>query len=102
MTYYNGNPYNGPTPTAPLNKWAHDACLPDDQFTTVMLADFTTGRVDTATGFTVYDKIPDRHQNWPWHWSTVYGAVKPCAYCGGPVEVETGPGIFRPLAPKHV
>lgn len=86
MTYYNGNPYVGPTPTAPLNLFAHDDCLPDSEFTVTMLDDFTTGRTDPQTGYRVYDKIPHRHQNWPWHWSLAWGAPEPCYVCGNPVR----------------
>lgn len=86
MTYFNGNPYAGPTQDAPLDKWAHDECLPADQFSTVMLDDFTTGRTDPTTGYRVYDPVPHVHQNWPWHWAPVWGAPRPCAYCTAPVK----------------
>ena len=86
MTYYNGNPYAGPTEGAPLDKWAHDDCLPADQFTTVTLDDFATGRDCPATGFRDYDQVPHVHQKWPWHWSPVWGAPEPCYVCGQPVK----------------
>lgn len=85
MTYYNGNPYVGPTAAAPLDRFAHDACLPADQFTTVMLDDFSTGQTDPATGYRVYAKTAHRHQVEPWHWSPVWGAPEPCYVCGEPV-----------------
>jgi hypothetical protein len=90
VTYINGNVYAGPTESAPLDKHAHDGCLPEDQFTVTMLDDFTTGRTDPVTGFRVYDKVPHRHQNWPWHWwpDTMMGPVDAlCCYCGRPVGV---------------
>lgn len=99
MTYYNGNPYHGPTPDAPLDKWAHDGCLPDSEFNVTMLDDFTTGRDDPVTGFRVYDKIPHRHQRFPWHWDRIYGEANPCAYCGAPTERETRPGVWEPTEP---
>jgi hypothetical protein len=86
MTYYNGNPYEGPTADAPLDRFAHDACLPDSEFTTYMLADLDTGHIDPETGFTTWDKVPHRQQNWPWHWSPVWGAPEPCYVCGRPVK----------------
>lgn len=86
MTYVNGNPQTGPTPGAPLDRFAHDDCLPADQFTTTMLDDFSTGRTGPATGYRVYDRVPHKHQNWPWHWFPVWGAPKPCAYCGKDVR----------------
>lgn len=86
MTYYNGNPHAGPTLTAPLDKFAHDGCLPESEFEVVMLDDFTTGRTNPATGFRVYDKVAHRHQRWPWHWSPVWGAPKSCYVCGGAVK----------------
>jgi hypothetical protein len=82
MTYYRGNIYTDPATAG----FAHDDCLPDDQFTTTMLADFSTGRIDPVTGYTVYDKVPFVHQNWPWHWNRIYGAPEPCDYCGQPVS----------------
>jgi hypothetical protein len=86
MTYYNGCAYAGPTEAAPLDKWAHDECLPADQLSTVMLADFATGRTDPATGYRVYDMIPHTRQVEPWHWSPVWGAPQPCYVCGKPVR----------------
>lgn len=86
MTYYNGNPYAGPTESAPLDKFAHDACLPADQLETVMLADFGTGRTDPATGYRVYDMVPSTSQRWPWHWSPLWGAPEPCYVCSLPVR----------------
>lgn len=99
MTYYNGDTYAGPTASAPLDEWAHDSCLPADQFTVTMLDDFTTGHTDPVTGYRVYGKTEHRHQVWPWHWAPVYGAAKPCAFCGQPTEHEVSPGAWRPLAP---
>jgi hypothetical protein len=86
MTYFNGNVYTGPAPGAPGDKFAHDACLPGDQFTTVMLDDFTTGRTDPLTGYRVYDQVPHRHQNQPWSWHPAWGAPEPCYVCGQPVK----------------
>jgi hypothetical protein len=86
MTYINGNVYAGPTESAPLDKFAHDACLPAEEFTTAMLDDFTTGRTDPVTGYRVYDKTPHVHHNWPWHWHPAYGAPEPCYVCGLPVK----------------
>jgi hypothetical protein len=86
MTYVNGNVMAGPTPSAPLDKWAHDDCLPADQLETFMLDDFSTRRTDPVTGFAVYDKVPHVHQNWPWHWHPVYGGAHPCYVCGKPVR----------------
>lgn len=85
MTYYNGNPQDGPAEGAPLDKVAHDECLPADQFGTVMLDDFTTGRTDPVTGYRVYDQVPHRHQVWPWHWAPVWGQPVPCYVCSRPV-----------------
>lgn len=65
MTYYNANVYVA-TPTL----FAHDDCLPDDQFTT-----HTFGNGDTL-----------RQQVSPWNWSPIYGAPKPCYVCGQPVS----------------
>jgi hypothetical protein len=70
MTYYNGNPYVGPTPDAPLDRFAHDDCLPEDQFELLPINGVPTVR----------------HQRWPWHWSPVWGAPEPCHYCGKPVR----------------
>jgi hypothetical protein len=53
VTYYNGNPNAGPTPSAPLGKFAHDDCLPEDQFEMLPINGVPTVR----------------HQVWPWHWS---------------------------------
>lgn len=86
MTYFNGNPYKGPTQDAPLDKWAHDECLPEDQFTVTMLIVNGTAHINPETGFTEWDKEPHRHQNWPWHWAPVWGSPKPCHYCGKPVD----------------
>jgi len=86
VTYVNGNVYAGPTASAPLDKFAHDGCLPAECFTTVMLDDFTTGRTDPVTGYRVYDKTAHVHQEWPWHWHPVYGAPEPCYVCGKPVK----------------
>lgn len=86
MTYYNGNPYDSPTELAPLDRFAHDDCLPGSEFTTVMLDDFTAGRTDPVTGCRVYDQVPHRHQREPWHWSPVWGAPEPCYVCGRPVK----------------
>jgi hypothetical protein len=77
MTYYNGHP---------ADKFAHDECLPANQFETVMLDDFSTGRTDPVTGYRVYDKVPHVHQIWPWHWVPVWGALKLCYVCGGSVS----------------
>lgn len=70
MTYYNGNPYFPPTPTAPLDKFAHDDCLPESEFTVHTFSDDDTVR----------------QQNSPWSWSPVWGAPEPCHYCGNPVR----------------
>lgn len=86
MTYVNGNVYAGPTESAPLDKFAHDDCLPADQFTVTALSDYTTGRTDPVTGYRVYDTVPHVQQNWPWHWFPVYGAPEPCYVCGLPVK----------------
>lgn len=99
MTYYNGNPYAGPTESAPLDAWAHDGCLPADQFETVMLPDFTTGHTDPGTGYYTWDKVPHTQQLWPWHWSPIYGAANPCHYCGAPTEERTERGTWRATAP---
>lgn len=86
MTYCNGNPYAGPTPSAPLDKVAHDGCLPADLFTVTMIDDFTTGRTDPKTGFRVYDKVEHRQQAWPWHWAPLQGRPDACFYCGRAVS----------------
>jgi hypothetical protein len=83
MTYYNGNPYAGPTESAPLDQWAHDSCLPAELF------EKHTWRDGSVTW----------QQAWPWHWSPIYGAVRTCAFCGQPTEHEEPPGTWRPLAP---
>lgn len=70
MTYYNGDPYLGPTPDAPLDKFAHDECLPEDQFRTHTFRDGDTLRQQVR----------------PWHWDRVWGAPEPCCYCGKPVR----------------
>ena len=81
MTYYNANVHvKSPT------EFAHDDCLPDSEFTITMIDDFTTGRTDPVTGYHVFDQVPHRHQNYPWHWSPVYGAPHPCKYCNEPVR----------------
>lgn len=81
MTYYNANVYvESPT------EFAHDDCLPDDQFDTVMLDDFTTGRNDPVTGYRVYDRVPHRQQKSPWNWAPIYGVPHTCKYCGKPAE----------------
>jgi hypothetical protein len=81
VTYYDANVY-----VATPDKFAHDECLPDDQFDTVMIDDFTTGYNDPVTGYRKYQQVPHRHQKEPWNWSPIYGAPKPCAYCGKPVR----------------
>lgn len=83
MTYWNGNVYTGPTESAPLDKWAHDACLPADQF------EEHTWRDGDVT----------RHQVWPWHWARTYGAANPCYVCGRPTEAEVAPGIWAVVPP---
>lgn len=71
MTYFNGNPYQYPHPShSPLDKFAHDDCLPDSEFT---VHTFSNG--DTL-----------RQQNPPWHWDRVWGAPNPCYVCGHPVS----------------
>lgn len=77
MTYYNGNPYAGPTPTAPLDKFAHDECLPDDQFDPIVI----NGKTKDENG-----EPYGRQQKSPWSWSPTWGAPEPCAYCGKPVR----------------
>jgi hypothetical protein len=69
MTYVNGNVHAGPTESAPLDKWAHDECLPAEMFGHVTMGN---GDVHTA-------------QKWPWHWHPLYGAPEPCYACGKPV-----------------
>jgi hypothetical protein len=71
MTYYNGNPYASPTVAAPLDKFAHDDCLPADQFEPVVINGAATG---------------ERQQRSPWHWSPVWGAPEPCYVCTRPVR----------------
>lgn len=85
MTYYNGNPYAGPTPDAPLDKVAHDECLPADQFTTTMLADLSQ-RITNPDGTVGWIMVPHIQQNWPWHWSPIWGRPRPCYVCGLDVE----------------
>jgi hypothetical protein len=70
MTYVNGNVYAGPTASAPLDKFAHDACLPASELETVIMSN---GDAHTA-------------QRWPWHWWPAYGAPEPCYVCGAPVS----------------
>lgn len=71
MTYLNGNVYAGPTESAPLDKFAHDDCLPADQYEQVIVNGVPTG---------------ERQQRSPWHWWPVYGAPEPCYVCGLPVK----------------
>lgn len=85
MTYYNGNPYIGPTQTAPLDKFAHDECLPDDQFVTMLLPDFTQPYT-SQNGNVTWVLIAERQQKWPWRWEPVYGSPEPCCICGKPVK----------------
>jgi hypothetical protein len=66
MTFYNANVY-----VADPDKWAHDDCLPDDQFEPVIINGQDTG---------------ERQQKSPWNWSPVYGAPKSCYICGKPVR----------------
>ena len=70
MTYYNGNPYYPPTDHAPLDKFAHDDCLPDDQFTVHKFANGDTLRQQVS----------------PWSWSPIWGAPEPCYVCSLPVR----------------
>lgn len=53
MTYVNGNVYAGPTKSAPLDKYAHDYCLPATEYEPAIINSRDTG---------------ERHQRWPWHW----------------------------------
>jgi hypothetical protein len=70
MTYLNGDVYAGPTASAPLDKYAHDDCLPADQLETV-----TMGNGDSHVA-----------QRWPWHWHpSPTGFTNPCYVCGKPV-----------------
>jgi hypothetical protein len=71
MTYVNGNVYAGATESAPLDKFAHDDCLPASEFEPVIINGQPTG---------------ETHQSWPWHWHPVYGAPEPCYVCGKPVR----------------
>lgn len=64
MTYFNGNPY-----ADEITKWAHNDCLPADQFEEMPLGGGETHRV----------------QIHPWHWAPIWGAPMPCNYCNGRV-----------------
>lgn len=59
----------GFTPTGAPRLFAHDECLPDDQFEIVGSA-----------------RNPLRTQRPPWCWDVRYGAPEPCHYCGKPVS----------------
>lgn len=87
MTYINGNVYVAPAPAAPQDKVAHDACLPDSEFETVMLANWGAEPFTNDRGFLEYPKEPERMQKSPWRWwPGPYGAPKPCYVCGVPVD----------------
>jgi hypothetical protein len=70
MTYYNGNPYMPESETNPLDRFAHDGCLPESEFELLPINGVPTVRMQRA----------------PWSWSPVWGAPEPCAYCGRPVK----------------
>ena len=65
MTYYNANVY-----VASPTEFAHDDCLPEDQF----------------TYHTMRDGYVHKHQIAPWNWAPFYGRPEPCKYCGKPVK----------------
>lgn len=77
MTYYNGNPYYPPTETAPLDKFAHDDCLPDELFDPIVI----NGKTEDENG-----EPHGRQQKHPWSWSPVWGAPEPCYACHEPVR----------------
>jgi hypothetical protein len=71
MTYVNGNVYEGPTSSAPLDRYAHDSCLPAAEYELVVINGRDTG---------------ERHQRWPWHWHpSPTGFTDPCHFCRRPV-----------------
>ena len=73
MTYYRGNVYTDPSTAG----FAHDECLPDDEFDPIIINGQTTDE---------YGEPHGRQQKSPWNWSPVYGAPEPCDYCGKPVR----------------
>jgi hypothetical protein len=64
VTYFNANVYCE-SPTA----WAHDDCLPDEEFEYLPVRD----------GFL-------RYQRDPWNWAPVYGGEHSCKFCGEAVR----------------
>lgn len=78
MTYYNFSAYDAEIP-AGGKRFAHDDCLPADQFTT--------------------DRHGCRQQVMPWRWDRIYGVARECAYCGGLTEAQNERGNWQPLHP---
>jgi len=62
--------------TSAPRQFAHDECLPPEQFDITPLHDHRTGELVEL----------HRHQKPPWCWVPAYGAPKPCAFCGRPVR----------------
>jgi len=57
-------------------RFAHDTCLPDSEFTTVMRRDYTRGFTNDR-GVREYPLELVRQQNPPWSWDYQWGAPAP-------------------------